>query len=140
MWRENCYSVNRNNAAMSVKPKILIVDDEPLIRDALSFKLKKEGYDVDTAEDGEKAIDKIDAEKYEVIISDIMMPFVSGFELVKILKEKGNEAPVLMLTSLNSETAVLKAFDLGADDYMTKPFSPNELSVRIKKLINSAKK
>lgn len=125
---------------MSARPKILIVDDEPLIRDALSYKLKKEGYDVDTAEDGEKAIDKIDAEDYEIIISDIMMPFISGFELVKILKERGKEAPVLMLTSLNSETAVLKAFDLGADDYMTKPFSPNELSVRIKKLINSTKK
>lgn len=125
---------------MSSKPKILIVDDEPLIRDALAYKLKKDGYDIDTAEDGEKAIDMIDAEDYQIIISDIMMPFVSGFELVKILKERGKEAPVLMLTSLNSETAVLKAFDLGADDYMTKPFSPNELSVRIKKLLNSTKK
>lgn len=69
-----------------------------------------------------------------------MMPFISGFELVKILKERGTDAPVLMLTSLNSETAVLKAFDLGADDFMTKPFSPNELSVRIKKLLKNAQK
>ncbi len=125
---------------MSDKPKILIVDDEPLIRDALAFKLTKDGYDVDTAEDGEKAIQKIESEEYQIIISDIMMPFISGFELVKILKERGTDAPVLMLTSLNSETAVLKAFDLGADDFMTKPFSPNELSVRIKKLLKNAKK
>lgn len=125
---------------MSEKAKILIVDDEPLIRDALAFKLTKEGYDVETAEDGEKAIQKIEAQDYEIIISDIMMPFISGFELVKILKERGTDAPVLMLTSLNSETAVLKAFDLGADDFMTKPFSPNELSVRIKKLLQSKKK
>ncbi len=125
---------------MSDKAKILIVDDEPLIRDALAFKLTKDGYDVDTAEDGEKAIQKIESEEYQIIISDIMMPFISGFELVKILKERGTDAPVLMLTSLNSETAVLKAFDLGADDFMTKPFSPNELSVRIKKLLKNAQK
>jgi|TARA_R110000868_G_scaffold16350_7_gene73567 DNA-binding response OmpR family regulator len=125
---------------MSDRAKILIVDDEPLIRDALAFKLTKDGYDVDTAEDGEKAIQKIESEEYQIIISDIMMPFISGFELVKILKERGTDAPVLMLTSLNSETAVLKAFDLGADDFMTKPFSPNELSVRIKKLLKNAKK
>lgn len=125
---------------MSEKAKILIVDDEPLIRDALAFKLTKDGYEVDTAEDGEKAIQKIESEEYHIIISDIMMPFISGFELVKILKERGTDAPVLMLTSLNSETAVLKAFDLGADDFMTKPFSPNELSVRIKKLLKNSKK
>ena len=125
---------------MSDKAKILIVDDEPLIRDALAFKLTKDGYDVDTAEDGEKAIQKIESEEYHIIISDIMMPFISGFELVKILKERGTDAPVLMLTSLNSETAVLKAFDLGADDFMTKPFSPNELSVRIKKLLKNSQK
>jgi DNA-binding response OmpR family regulator len=125
---------------MSDRAKILIVDDEPLIRDALAFKLTKDGYDVDTAEDGEKAIQKIESEEYQIIISDIMMPFISGFELVKILKERGTDAPVLMLTSLNSETAVLKAFDIGADDFMTKPFSPNELSVRIKKLLKNAKK
>ena len=125
---------------MSDKAKILIVDDEPLIRDALAFKLTKDGYDVDTAEDGEKAIQKIESEEYHIIISDIMMPFISGFELVKILKERGTDAPVLMLTSLNSETAVLKAFDLGADDFMTKPFSPNELSVRIKKLLKNSKR
>lgn len=125
---------------MSEVTKILIVDDEPLIRDALAFKLTKDGYEVDTAEDGEKAIQKIEAQEYAIIISDIMMPFISGFELVKILKERGTDAPVLMLTSLNSETAVLKAFDLGADDFMTKPFSPNELSVRIKKLLKSSDK
>lgn len=120
---------------MSDKVKILIVDDEPLIRDALAFKLTKDGYDIDTAEDGEKAIEKVEGNKYDMIISDVMMPFISGFELLKILKERGTEAPVLMLTSLNSENAVLKAFDMGADDFMTKPFSPNELSVRIKKLL-----
>jgi len=121
---------------MSDHTKILIVDDEPLIRDALAFKLTKEGYEVETAEDGEKAIEKIENESFDIVISDVMMPFVSGFELLKILKERGTQAPVLLLTSLNSENAVLKAFELGADDYMTKPFSPKELSNRIKKLLD----
>ena len=94
---------------------------------------------METAEDGEKAIQKIEAQEYAIIISDIMTPFISGFERVKILKERGTDALVLMLSSFNSETAVLKAFDLGADDFMTKPFSPNELSVRIKKLLKSKK-
>jgi len=124
---------------MSDKTKILIVDDEPLIRDALAFKLTKDGYEVETAEDGEKAIQKIEAQEYAIIISDIMMPFISGFERVIILKERGTDALVLMLSSFNSETAVLKAFDLGADDFMTKPFSPNELSLRIKKLLKRKK-
>lgn len=121
---------------MADHTKILIVDDEPLIRDALAFKLTKEGYEVETAEDGEKAIEKIENESFDIVISDVMMPFVSGFELLKILKERGTQAPVLLLTSLNSENAVLKAFELGADDYMTKPFSPKELSNRIKKLLD----
>lgn len=117
------------------KAKILVVDDDHLIRQALSFKLEKEGYSVKIANDGESALGMIESEKFDIIISDIMMPYISGFELLKILKEKGSEAPVLMLTSLNSENAVVKAFDLGADDYVTKPFSPNELIIRIKKLL-----
>ena len=90
---------------MSETAKILIVDDEPLIRDALAFKLKRDGYYVETADDGEKAIAILDQKNFDIIISDIMMPFVSGFELLKILKERGTEAPILMLTSLNSENA-----------------------------------
>ena len=122
---------------MSESGRILIVDDEPLIRDALAFKLTKEGYFVETAEDGEKAIEILDQESFDIIISDVMMPFVSGFELLQILKERGTEAPILMLTSLNSESAIHKALDLGADDFMTKPFSPKDLSIRIKKLLDN---
>jgi len=120
---------------MKSKIKILIVDDEPIIRDALSFKLTKEGYEVSAVEDGEKAIEAMEDEEYDMIISDVMMPYINGFELIKILKEQGTEAPILMLTSLNSDKALNRAKDLGADDFMTKPFSPSELSIRIKKLL-----
>lgn len=121
---------------MSHSSKILIVDDEPLIRDALVFKLSRDGFEVRTAEDGEKAIEAIDQEDFDVIISDIMMPFISGFELLKILKERGTKSPILMLTSLNSDTAENQAYDLGADDYVTKPFNPKDLTERIKKLLD----
>ncbi len=120
---------------MKEKVKILIVDDEPIIRDALSFKLTREGYEVAAAEDGEKAIEIMENTEFDMIISDVMMPYINGFELIKILKEKGSEAPILMLTSLNSDKALIKAKTLGADDFMTKPFKPSELSLRIKKLL-----
>jgi two-component system response regulator VicR len=118
------------------KGSLLVVDDDHLIRQALAFKLEKEGSTVKLAKDGENALAMLENEKFDVIVSDVMMPYISGFELLKILKEKGTEAPILLLTSLNNESAVVKAFDLGADDYMTKPFSPNELIQRIKKLID----
>lgn len=124
---------------MADNAKILIVDDEPLIRDALAFKLGKEGYHVATAEDGEQAIQIIDREQFDIIISDIMMPYVSGFELLRILKERELDAPVLLLTSLNSPNASDKAFSMGADGYITKPFSPNELSRQIKDLLAGKK-
>ncbi|GCD77672.1 hypothetical protein JCM31826_11540 [Thermaurantimonas aggregans] len=132
------FLLNTNLAKKSAmsKAKILVVDDDHLIRQAISFKLEKEGYTVKVANDGESALSMIENEKFDIIISDIMMPYISGFELLKILKEKGSEAPILMLTALNSENAVVKAFDLGADDYLTKPFSPNELIMRIKKLLD----
>lgn len=115
--------------------KILIVDDEPIMRDVLVFRLRKEGYHVQSANDGEAALKILASEKFDIIITDILMPFISGFELLKSLKEQKSESPILMLTSLESDTAEAKAFELGADDFMTKPFSPGELSKRIKKLL-----
>lgn len=124
---------------MGISAKILIVEDEPVTRDALAFKLIKDGYEVSTAEDGEKAVLKMEDEAFDMIISDIMMPYVSGFELLRILKEKGNQAPILMLTSLNSQSAQNQAMDMGASGYMSKPFNPAELSKRIKALLSEKK-
>lgn len=114
---------------------ILIAEDDLLILNTLEFRLKKDGYNVITANDGKEAITKIAENLPDIVISDIMMPFVSGLELVGHIKEKyQDKIGVIMLTSMGQEDVVLEAFNLGADDFIPKPFSPNELSLRIKKL------
>jgi len=113
--------------------KILIVEDEELLLRAVEFKLKKEGYDVHVARNGLEAEQFLQRETApDVMVTDIMMPHKNGLELTKIATEKG--IPVLVLSTQNQEDIVLKAFEMGAEDYMTKPFSPNELMVRIKKI------
>ncbi|KAB2810096.1 response regulator transcription factor [Phaeocystidibacter luteus] len=118
--------------------KILLVDDEPILLKAVEFKLQKEGLVVVTATSGEEAIEKLQGEQtYDLIISDVMMPGLSGIELLKIVKEKDASMKVLLLTGLKTEDTVVDAFDLGADDFMTKPFNPKELVLRVKKLLKS---
>lgn len=114
---------------------ILIAEDEAMMLKAIAFKLQKEGYEVSTASDGKEAISLLMTGEFDLLVSDIMMPFASGLELVTEIKDKGLKTKTLLLSALGQENTVLKAFALGADDYMTKPFSPNELLVRIKKLI-----
>lgn len=117
--------------------KILIAEDQTMLLKSLTFKLKHDGYEVITAADGRQAKDMILSESPDLVISDIMMPFVTGLELIKIIRDISEKyIPIIVLSSMGShENTVLKAFDLGADDFMTKPFSPNELSVRVKKLL-----
>ncbi len=115
--------------------KILVAEDEKMMLKAIAFKLQKEGYDITTADDGRQAMELLRSGDFDLMVSDIMMPFASGMELVTEIKQLGLKTKTLLLSALGQENTVLKAFSLGADDYMTKPFSPNELLVRIKKLI-----
>ncbi|MBW7844436.1 MAG: response regulator transcription factor [Bacteroidia bacterium] len=116
--------------------KILVTEDEDLIRKALEFRLKKEGYEVVSAMDGRIALQAIENTKFDLVITDLMLPFNSGMEIISKLKEISKETPIIVLTNIGLENVVMEAFNLGADDYMTKPFSPNELSVRVKRLLN----
>lgn len=118
-----------------MKPKILIVDDDALLRDALAFKLSQEGFEPELAADGKKAIQKLESQSYALIISDIMMPFISGFELIEILREKGSRIPIIVLSSLESEASVDLALKLGAAAYISKPFKPKELLKELKSLL-----
>lgn len=111
--------------------KLLIVDDEELIRNVIKEYALVEGYDVDEARDGKEAIEKVNDYNYDVIIMDIMMPNMDGFSAVKEIK-KNNDIPVIMLSARGEEYDKLSGFDLGIDDYVTKPFSPKELMARIK--------
>ena len=114
--------------------KILIAEDDALILNTLVFRLKKDGYDIITAVDGREALQKIENHKPDLIISDIMMPYVSGLEFIGAVKEKyKDEISIIILTTLGQEEIILEAFELGADDFISKPFSPNELSLRIKR-------
>ena len=114
--------------------KILVAEDEPLMLKTIALKLKKDGYDVITAEDGRSAIEQISSDSPELVITDIMMPYVSGLEIVSHVKNSERKVPVIVLSAMGQEKTVLEAFNLGADDYMTKPFSPNELTIRVRKL------
>jgi DNA-binding response OmpR family regulator len=116
--------------------KILIAEDEPLILQTLELKLKKEGYEVIACVDGLDALQKIDSEQPDLIITDIMMPYMSGLEVVRKVKQDvhAKNIPVIVLSTMGQENIVEEAFELGADDYLKKPFSLSELSIRIKKL------
>jgi DNA-binding response OmpR family regulator len=119
--------------------KILVAEDDPVMRRIIELRLKKDGHQVAMAADGREAMEHINTENFDLIITDIMMPFSSGLEIVGRVKHNvERKTPVIVLSSMGQENIVLEAFNLGADDYITKPFSPNELSMRVKRLAVAA--
>jgi len=118
--------------------KVLVVEDDPNLLETLKYNLKKESYDVVTAADGEQALEVARKEKPDLIILDLMLPKVSGFEVCRILR-KEMIVPILMLTAKAEETDKIVGLEIGADDYMTKPFSLRELLARIRAMLRRAK-
>lgn len=115
--------------------KILIVDDEPSIITLLSFNIEKAGFQVDTAQDGVEAINKAETNRYELIILDIMLPKMDGIEVCTYLRQNNVDTPILMLTAKGEENDKIVGLESGADDYLTKPFSPKEVIARIKAIL-----
>ena len=111
--------------------KILVVDDEKPISDIIKFNLEKEGYEVVVAFDGEEALEKVEAEDPDLIILDLMLPKVDGLEVAKRVRAK-HTTPIIMVTAKDSELDKVLGLELGADDYVTKPFSNRELVARVK--------
>ena len=112
--------------------KILIAEDQPLLLESVRWKLAKAGHDVIGVVDGQQAKEFIQSEKPDVVITDLLMPFVPGHELIHYVRtELESKIPILVLSQVGLEKDILKCFQLGADDYMTKPFKPNELVARI---------
>lgn len=111
--------------------KILVVDDEASIVTMLAYNLKKEGYDVVTAEDGEVALEKFESEKPDLLLLDIMIPKMDGYEVCRKIREKSN-VPIIMLTARADEVDKVVGLEMGADDYVTKPFGNRELIARVK--------
>ena len=111
---------------------ILVVDDEPNILEVVELYLKREGYQVSVAADGETALDLIMEQPPDLIVLDLMLPKLGGLEVTRILRESMLNIPVIMLTSKGEEDDKIYGLEVGADDYVTKPFSPRELVARIK--------
>ena len=111
--------------------KILVVEDEKPISDIVKFNLDKEGYDVVTAYDGEEALKKVESESPDLILLDLMLPKIDGLEVARQIR-KEHDTPIIMLTAKDSEIDKVLGLELGADDYVTKPFSNRELVARVK--------
>ena len=114
-----------------MKNRVLIAEDEKPISDIIKFNLEKEGYEIITAYDGEDALKKALNEQLELIILDIMLPSMDGFEICKRVREKSS-VPIIMVTAKEEEVDKILGLELGADDYITKPFSIRELVARVK--------
>lgn len=99
----------------------------------MESRLEKDGHEVVSAENGQDALQKLQSFTPDLVITDIMMPFASGLEVLSAVKKVNARTPVIVLSAMGQENVVLEAFTLGADDYMTKPFSPNELALRVKR-------
>jgi DNA-binding response OmpR family regulator len=120
-----------------LKPRILVVDDEPEAAELVEFNLAQAGYNVVTAEDGAAALEKARSFLPSLIVLDLMLPEVNGLEVCKILRRDPATAaiPIIMLTARAAEIDRVLGLELGADDYVTKPFSPRELVLRVKKVL-----
>jgi two-component system response regulator RegX3 len=119
---------------MPQTPRLLVVDDEDAILEFVSFNLRKEGYDVTTARDGDEALALADANPFDLVILDIMLPGTDGFEVCRRLRAKG-DVPVLFLSARDTELDKVVGLEIGGDDYLAKPFGIRELQARVKALL-----
>jgi two-component system alkaline phosphatase synthesis response regulator PhoP len=117
-----------------MEEKILVVDDEASIASAVAYGLKREGYQVETAKDGQEALQKIKLFQPKVVVLDVMMPKLNGFDVLKALSGR-NDIGIVMLTAKSDVVDKILGLELGADDYLTKPFDMRELMARIKSLL-----
>jgi DNA-binding response OmpR family regulator len=118
--------------------KILIVEDELKMIEGLKYNLEFEGYEVDTAMEGNSGLQKVLQNQYDLILLDVMLPGVSGFDICKSARKEGVNTPIILLTAKGEEIDKVLGLELGADDYITKPFSLRELLARIKTILRRA--
>lgn len=116
--------------------RILVAEDNRLILETVARSLSKEGYDIVKAEDGKDCMNKFKENQIDLIITDLYMPFLNGLEVISLLhNDEDFNTPIMVLSVNGAEENVMKAFDMGADDFMVKPFSLIELNVRVKKIL-----
>jgi DNA-binding response OmpR family regulator len=116
----------------------MVVDDDVTVREVVVTYLRAGGYDVGESADGESALEDLRAERADLVVLDLMLPGIDGLEVCRRLRAKGDDVPVIMLTALGSETDRVVGLEQGADDYVTKPFSPRELVLRVESVLRRA--
>lgn len=121
----------------SMAKRILLVDDEPLIIKGLKYSLEQDGYEIDSAADGEEAVNKFFAGNFDLILLDVMLPKMSGIEVCQRIRER-SYVPIIMLTAKGEDMDKILGLEYGADDYMTKPFNILEVKARIKSILRRA--
>jgi len=119
-------------------PKILIVEDEPDVAFGLTEDLRRHGYETDVATDGERALRAVESGRPDLILLDVMLPKLDGFDVCRELRRRGAAMPIILLTAKAHESEKVLGLELGADDYVTKPFSPRELRARIQARLRQA--
>ncbi|MFT7035514.1 MAG: DNA-binding response OmpR family regulator [Cyclobacteriaceae bacterium] len=119
--------------------KILIAEDEPAMRTGLTDNLEFEGYEVSSVSNGREALDILENQQFDLVILDVMMPEVSGFDVCQTLRKNGNEVPVVFLTAKGEEIDRVLGLEFGGDDYISKPFSLRELLARIKAILRRSR-
>jgi DNA-binding response OmpR family regulator len=117
----------------------LLLEDDTILQEIIAEFLQERGYEVDSFVDGQSALDSIEKKKYDMLLLDVNVPEIDGFEIVEYLRDIKNTTPVIFITSLTSVKYLQKAFDIGANDYLKKPFDLDELDIRIKHHLNSLK-
>lgn len=118
-----------------MKRNVLIVEDEQSIATLIKYNIEQAGYDTDLANDGKHALQLINERQYDFIVLDLMLPEISGLEVCETIRNQGNDVPILMLTAKSDEEDKVIGLQSGADDYLTKPFSPKELIARIEAIL-----
>ena len=116
-----------------MKKKILIIEDNPMVVKSLEYKLNNDGYEVVVANDGRLALEILENTDFDLVITDLMLPFITGAQIIEFIKKKSIHLPIIVLSTSTQESIIMDAFNMGVDDFITKPFSPNELSLRVKR-------
>jgi DNA-binding response OmpR family regulator len=132
--------LSTNEVNVSVKKRILVVDDEPNIREVVELYLRREGFEVEVTADGAAALTAIERKIPDLIVLDLMLPAVDGMQITRVLRQGDYDIPIIMLTAKGDESDRIAGLEVGADDYVTKPFSPKELVARVKAVLRRGAK
>ena len=125
------------NDTIEKNQQILLIDDDELILKVINRILTREGYEVKTATNGKDAMELIEQQKFDLLITDIMMPYSNGFEVISKFKQHPNAdgVPIIVISSVGTENAVREGLNIGADDYLRKPIMPDELLIRVRRFL-----